>query len=272
MIKPRPYAFYSVAIYLRPLATLTAGMQLSQSQPTIRLLTTARIGLLLFEGEPFNKRYLPSSYAEAVLLGRYLDEEVIKLPQFGAWDATLEAGKVSGIQQLLHKFETLLEDELQKVPLFCCEEEELGNLSVDKLLDGAHKGYPQDLQRHLPPECQLEIDEAGRCLVYERPTASGFHVLRAVELTILAYLRAIPGFTLPPINRQNWGEYIQQLKNHNAGKGVIDHLQNLKDNHRNPLMHPQDTLTMPQAVSLFGICQGTVETIIADGIQKGIIR
>jgi hypothetical protein len=77
---------------------------------------------------------------------------------------------------------------------------------------------------------------------------------------------------MPPVNRQNWGEYISQLKAQNAGKGVIDHIQNLKDNHRNPLMHPQDTLDMPQATSLFGVCQGAIETIVVDGVDRGFLR
>lgn len=271
VIKPRAYEFYSVATYLRPLATLVGGTPLTQNPPIIRLMTMARIGLLLFDGDSFNKRYLPSAHAQALSLGQYLDKEIMKIDG-SPWDATLEEGKVGAIQKMLEKFQHLLQDEIQKAPLFCCEEESIGNLSVDKLLTGAHNGYPVDIQKHLPPECQFEIDESGRCLVYERPTASGFHILRAVELAIITYLSAIPGFTMPPINRQNWGEYISQLKTHKASKGTIDHLQNLKDNHRNPLMHPQDTLTMPLAVSLFGVCQGTIETIISDGVARGTLK
>jgi hypothetical protein len=129
----------------------------------------------------------------------------------------------------------------------------------------------------MPESCFEEIDESGRCLAYERPTASGFHILRAVELTILAYLLAIPRFVMPPINRQNWGEYIEQLRKANgdgktADKETIDHMQSLKDHHRNPLMHPRDTLTIPEAVSLFAIGQSTIEIIVADGLRRGILK
>jgi hypothetical protein len=46
---------------------------------------------------------------------------------------------------------------------------------------------------------------------------------------------------MPPLNRQNWGQYLTLLKDNGAGREVTDHLHNIKDNYRNPLMHPEDT-------------------------------
>jgi hypothetical protein len=74
VIKPRLYDFYSVAGYLQPLKTLKSGMPLSHNVPVIQILTYARIGLILFTSEPFNRKYLPSSWSKADDLGNYLDE------------------------------------------------------------------------------------------------------------------------------------------------------------------------------------------------------
>jgi hypothetical protein len=107
--------------------------------------------------------------------------------------------------------------------------------------------------------------------VYERSTAAGFHILRSVELTIRQYLTAIPGFVMPP-NRQNWGEYLDLLKKNQAAKEVYDHLYNIKDNYRNPLMHPEDTLEIDEAVSLFAVAQSMNEMLISDMLKKGLVQ
>ena len=271
MIKPRAYDFYSLAGYLLPLKTLKPGTPLSGDKATIELLAYAKIGLLLFTGDPENAKFMPSAFKSAKFLFDYMEND-LKFPATGNYEKLINDTKVEGIKHALHDFETLLHDDLQDAPIFCCEDEALGNLSARKLLAGGHGGYSVIAKQHMDARCIEEIDESGRCLVFERSTASGYHILRAVELMILAYLQAISGFTMPPINRQNWGEYIQQLKNHNADKGTTDQMQNLKDNHRNPLMHPQDTLTMPEAVSLFAVGQSTIETIIADGVKRGTLK
>jgi hypothetical protein len=270
VIKPRAYDFYSLAGYLLPLKTLKPGTPLSGDRATIELLTYAKIGLLLFTGDPESPKYMPSAFKAAKFLFDYMETEVTPLEK--AYDKEINEVRVDGIKQSLHDFETLLHDDLQDAPIFCCEEEALGNLSVRKLLTGGHGGYSVIVKPHLSARCIEEIDESGRCLVYERSTASGYHILRAIELMIIFYLQAIPGFVMPPINRQNWGEYIKALKDNTADKGTIDQMQNLKENHRNPLMHPQDTLTMPEAVSLFAVGQSTIETIVADGVKRGILK
>jgi hypothetical protein len=95
-------------------------------------------------------------------------------------------------------------------------------------------------------------------------------VLRAVELVVKQYLQAIPGFAKLPSNR-NWGEYLKLLRDNNAAKEVTDTLQNIKDNYRNPVMHPEDTLLLKDATSLFALCQGMIETLIADMKKRGFI-
>ena len=76
---------------------------------------------------------------------------------------------------------------------------------------------------------------------------------------------------MPPLNRNNWGEYIKLLKDNGADKKVTDHLQNIKDNYRNPLMHPEDTLELHEAASLFAVCQSMTESTVADMKKRGFI-
>ena len=171
--------------------------------------------------------------------------------------------------EAIDNFKFALSEALRQLPVFFVEAG--GNLSTDKLLSGASAGYPNPVRTVLTDQCKNEIDEAGRCLVFERPTAVGFHILRSVEVAIKQYLQCIPGFTMPPLNRQTWSEYIKLLKDNGAAKVVTDHLQNIKDNFRNPLMHPEDILELPEAVSLFSVCQAMTESLVADLKARGLI-
>lgn len=264
MIKYRPFEFFAVAVYLHPILELQED---GDRKIRISKFVEGRLSLISFTG-PLVEKFLPSSKKQADYLMKIFDDVVFdRLPRdeiFSAPGASLEI-----IQNGIRKFEMLLDDEIQKAPIFCLER--IGNLSTDSLLDGAHKGYALEVIGVLTESCKNEIDEGGKCLAYERVTASGFHILRAVEIAIKRYLLSIHNFVMPPLNRQNWGEYIKVLKDNNASKVVVDSLQNIKDNYRNPLMHPKDTLQLGEAISLFSVCQGMIEALVGDMKTRGLI-
>jgi hypothetical protein len=45
---------------------------------------------------------------------------------------------------------------------------------------------------------------------------------------------------------------------------VLAALQQIKDPHRNPLAHPEETLTLEEAVGLFGIVQSAVNAMLKE--------
>jgi hypothetical protein len=260
VIKYRPYEFFLVAVYLHPVLELPDE---SDRRLMIKRLVEARLALTTFTGDLID-RYLPISKRRAEEMIKDIDDITLFHKQDAAGIPNLQT-----VQASIKKFEPILDEEVSAAPIFCLER--IGNLSTENLLAAASKGYDQAAIQALDDRCIAEIDEAGRCLAFERPTASGFHILRAVELTIRLYLSRIVGFVLPPLNRQNWGEFIKLLKDNNAAKEVIDSLQNIKDNYRNPLMHPMDTLELRQAISLFCVCQGMIEALVADMKKRGLI-
>jgi hypothetical protein len=267
MFRPRPYDFYTFASFVHPVGALQAGEPFKASLAVFEIVSNAQAGCAVFGFDDFCKKYLPAATERAADLGRYLTREILqKVPE------RISKEQAESVREMVHAFETSLQDELAKAPVFCCEDEKIGNYSVDKLLKGASNGYAAKTRTNLTSACLTEIDEAGRCLIYDRSTAAGFHMLRSIEITIRQYLLAIPGFQMPPLNRQNWGEYLQLLRNNSTAKEVTDHLQNIKDNYRNPLMHPEDTLEIDEAVSLFGVAQSMNEMLIADMKKRGTIQ
>jgi hypothetical protein len=166
----------------------------------------------------------------------------------------------------LDTFQIALSEEVKLLPLFSVEAK--GNLSIDRLVNGASDGYGASTLALLDDFMKREIDEAGRCLAFARPTACGFHILRAVEIILKAYVLAATG-ALPKLNKRNWGEYITQLSDAGASASLVDFLRILKAK-RNPLMHPKDTLELEDAIGIFCICQNAIETLVAEVRSKGL--
>lgn len=138
---------------------------------------------------------------------------------------------------------------------------DIGTHSTTKLLEHAHRNLPSDVRSRLTPEVIADFDEAGRCLAFDRPTATGFHVLRAVEPLILAYHNKVTRNILP-LRSRSWGAYIGSLKRpgHVARVDVrvVGMLEHIKDFYRNPIMHPEESLTSDQAFSLFNACLSVI--------------
>jgi len=170
---------------------------------------------------------------------------------------------LSRLHALVSVFSVVLHEEVSRAHIYRLSDK--GNLSIDHLIDGASKRYPSTTFALLDDNIKREIDEAGKCLACALYTASGFHILRSVEIGIKAYLFTLSGGTLP--KNRNWGAYIDALNNVNAATDVVDVLRILKTK-RNPLMHPQDVLDQDEAVDIFCLSQATTNAIVKE-IEKG---
>jgi hypothetical protein len=105
----------------------------------------------------------------------------------------------------------------------------------------------------------LDIEQGARCLAFELPTAAGFHFHRANESVLHRYYDAVTNGK-PRLSGWNIGEYLAAFKAHQVGDPlVLSALKDLKDLHRNPLIHPEHTLeSVDQAIALLGSIQCVV--------------
>ncbi len=272
MIEPNLFNFYAFGKSVSPVADLRTDVKFRDNPDVTQMLASCTHVADWFAIDDFCKTHLPSSASKVAELKLYIMERFLRPSPEAALVDTFSPFDIDTLREKIHEFETLLEDELSKLPVYVLDDEKIGNFSIRKLLGGASNGYPKCTRDRLSQESRNEIDEAGKCLVYERSTAAGFHILRSVELTIRQYLLAIPGFVMPPLNRQNWGEYLRLLKDNGATREVTDHLHNIKDNYRNPLMHPEDTMGTDEAVSIFAVAQSMNEMLITDMLKRSLIR
>ena len=141
-------------------------------------------------------------------------------------------------------------------------------LEPNTLIEEIESAIATECWKRLSPVTKREIEECGKCLAFERYTASGFHVLRALEAEIRAYvcllLRTRPA-------KRDLGYYIDTLKANCADAKLIAALDNIRNLDRNPLMHPEDWLDRDDAIGIFNIAQVAFERLISEMERKNLL-
>ena len=133
----------------------------------------------------------------------------------------------------------------------------IGIYSTNDLIENASARFPKETQSVIGVEALNQLQEAAQCLSFQLNTACGFHMMRAVEYVLLIYMKQICGRKFSSLNT-NWGSYIDELEKISKGNGrkkpateTIDLLRQLKNNHRNPVMHAEFVLNMTEAQDIF---------------------
>jgi len=165
------------------------------------------------------------------------------------------------------KFEIALNAELQTLPIYHVTQK--GIYSPADLISRAENAIAPSFLIKFDDKIKKEIRESGRCLAFDTPTASGFHIIRAMELVIHQYYLTI----CKPEESKNldsWAAYIGSLqKTAEANpkdrdlKRSIALIQQIKDNDRNLIMHPELVLSFDEAFSLFEIAKSAIIAMAA---------
>lgn len=182
-----------------------------------------------------------------------LKEEAIKRD----WNTEfLHDWEVQGLINLYTKFETLFLGDLQTGTLYLVSPK--GGFETDALVEAGLLLFSGELATKVP-DATGDIRQATRCIAFELPTAAGFHLHRAHEAVLRAYWDNVTGGMKLP-RQQNMGEYLKQLDRLEKGKPAVrSHLRSIKDFHRNPLMHPEQTLeNVDQALDLLAAIRSSI--------------
>ena len=152
-------------------------------------------------------------------------------------------------------FETVFNEEMQETATYYVPRR--GIYYTQALVDSADEQFPKELAQFIPDKAKDDWKAAGRCLAFGMYTASGVHVARAVEGILESYYQyfcAKPGATL-----NGWQDYFNALtkvaKDQAAmlkpSEKALAELLQMKDDYRNPLMHPRTVLGEADASVLF---------------------
>lgn len=260
--KLEPYAIYGLGKAMREISWISGDIQPIRIQLSLAAGETA-LRKLLSDGDPF-PIHVSRGPAEALLnhLTEILDKHVRtvnedgtkELRQLTQDDPPIPAFRWDWIRRQLASFEVVFFEEMREAATYYVPKK--GIYITAALVDAADDTFPSDIVNILPDKARTEWCAAGRCLAFNLLSASGFHVARAVESTLEAYFQrfsAQPGKT-----RKTWGDYIDELEKIRQAGGspapaekTLLELKQMKDDYRNPIMHPRVVLTEADSRVLF---------------------
>jgi len=190
-------------------------------------------------------------------------------------DVMIPSWETNSLNHAVSAFEAVFREEMREAATYLVPSR--GIYDTAKLVDSADQAFPLILQSHIPEKAREEWKGAGRCLAFGLLSASGFHVARAVEAMLETYCDAFGIKNLPKI--KPWGVYVAALEKLATAtpcpdERTVSAIRQMKDDWRNPLMHPRVVLTEAEARMLFSIGESLiiamaneVAKVAAEGLQ-----
>jgi len=163
------------------------------------------------------------------------------------------------IAQVLKEFQVVFAAELPLVETYSVSQK--GAYSTSDLIDHAEIIFSENIRSVLPADATRDIQQAGRCIAFDVPTAAAFHILRAIEAVILEYLKIKSVGTVKPKQR-TWAAYLDSLRELGADETIIEEIDQIREKYRNPIMHPEDVVSLDGALALFGKAQFVIYAMI----------
>lgn len=142
----------------------------------------------------------------------------------------------------LRTFETNLAAEFREAPTYYVPKR--GAYDTVALVDHAERILEPNLHTEMGSKAVAEFQAAGRCFAFGLPTATGFHVCRAVEAVLESYYMLFSGKTKTLHGWQSYINALQKITHDSNAKAkpqerTLHDLTHLKDSSRNPIMHPR---------------------------------
>lgn len=160
----------------------------------------------------------------------------------------LEFYDVYAVTSALTAYEAVMGAELSLSQLYVVTQKAGFDTAI--LVENGAACFPTDLWIKVP-EAVADLQQGVRCIAFEVFTAAGFHLHRANEAVLHKYWDAVAKGSPRPLSR-NMGDYLNEMKQKNIGNPkVTAALKDLKDLHRNPLIHPEHSIdALDEAVAL----------------------
>ncbi len=245
------------------------------------LIARIRDTLKSFAEDKYNKEDLPDSVAGALAACTILDKIITRKP----FPSISEPELFELVIGVLHPFRKSLDAELGRVYSRVLEEK--GGRSVKTLWTKALMLLPSTVLPHVSEFVRENLEEAGKCWIVDRRTATGFHMMRSVECVLRVYSRLVSG------KNSEWKDKDQSLRYDGFGKltdrlaseldsskankrsfgqleFVVGLLRPLGKLYRDPLAHPElKKLDEEDAKLAFEYGLSAISIMVQDAIDGG---
>ena len=182
-------------------------------------------------------------------------------------DYQLTKDNVQSLTNHMHSLRCVIDAELEGRSVFVITEK---RMKVNRLLNNIGNLFAQDVFIKLPNLPRFDFNEGGKCIAFERPTAGAFHILRGME--------GILRWFYDKLNNSsgcsnNWGNVLVNLRSlsNPPPSEIIDQLDAIRVNYRNPTAHPELVYTIDDIQDLLSECIAIVNRIVNHLIDKGLI-
>jgi hypothetical protein len=177
----------------------------------------------------------------------------------------LDSSRVE-ISRLVERLLPVLLQELANQPAFIIAPKRAYNTRT-LILDGVRMLDTQT-RDSLTDEERYDVKEAARCLAFEVPTAVAFHLFRAMEGVLRRYCAVVISGANPKKQPRSWDAYITNMKKYGSPDSkVIFMLNEVRWLFRNPIMHPEEQVSLDSAAALFGLAD-TVLNVLTSEIRR----
>lgn len=256
------YNFYKFGMLLHPIANLQPGRPFKEYKWGLYL---ARMWLESF----VNGSLIPMTICTPVAK-KAIDNINSLLPQGSPDQPVFNDEEIVGFEFLypltesVKEFETVFGAELQNSATYFVSKK--GIYETNDLIEKADEMFPDSIRYRFPSKVKLDLCEAGKCLAFELSTAAGFHITRAVEGMLFEYLNILcpDDISIMKESQRNLGQYIKLARDKGGDEKVCSSLDQFRDLHRNPLIHPEAILTIEEAQTLLGIGQSAIVSIVIE--------
>lgn len=208
----------------------------------------------LLSNEGIYTPYLKSSLAKAEAIYNMLSLKILVDEP-----VPLSATELQLIDKHIKDLNTILKAELHVAPIFLITPK--GSFDLLRILDSSYELFPPTL-RFKAPETEHDVTEVAKALIFDLPTACGFHTFRIVESVTRRYWDAVSDGDDRP-KRATLGHLLKRLQEEKRGDDqIIGSLQQLTRLHRNPLAHPEHNLTTEEAIGTVGMARSVLAPML----------
>ncbi len=191
---------------------------------------------------------------------RKIREGLDELPE----DAIVDEELAARVKKAVDHLDGTLDAELSLKTAFVVTPK---RFQLDHLLGAPQEIFGAGIFRKLPAISQFDFTEACKAIAFGLPTGGAFHLMRGVEGVLRYYYCSI-------VKRDRvkalWGPMVDHLRRRRDSppRGLLDNLDNIRVNFRNPTQHPEARYDMDEVQDLLSVSIDCVNRMIRDVAKR----
>jgi hypothetical protein len=178
-----------------------------------------------------------------------------------ASDAVVDEQLAARISTACDEFDKTLDAELQLRNAYLVTPK---RFPVESLLENAAALLSTDAPAQMPRICKFDFGSGCRAIAFSLPTAGAFHLLRCAEGMLRHYYETV--VQRNRIKTRLWKAMIDHLRTRRKPppKALLDHLDHIRENFRNPTQHPDARYDIDEAQDLLAVVIDAINRMARD--------